>query len=106
MKNNCKIIQFHIPQKITIAEEYIDYFMVDMFPGKKIRESNNGKNVRKILELLFQAYEVAGEERKSFLMKMDEVAENMDYTEKINGKRTWITVRDRTREYLPQLFVW
>ena len=88
------------------GEEYIDYFMVDMFPGKKIRESNNGKNVRKILELLFQAYEVAGEERKSFLMKMDEVAENMDYTEKINGKRTWITVRDRTREYLPQLFVW
>ena len=106
MKNNCKIIQYHIPQKIIIGEEYIDYFMVDMFPGKKIRESNNGKNVRKILELLFQAYEVAGEERKSFLMKMDEVAENMDYTEKINGKRTWITVRDRTREYLPQLFVW
>ena len=48
MKNNCKIIQYHIPQKIIIGEEYIDYFMVDMFPGKKIRESNNGKNVRKI----------------------------------------------------------
>lgn len=101
-----KIVQFYTPHKMALGEEYIDYFMVDMFPGKKIRESKNGKNVRKILKLLFQAYEVAGEERKNFLMKMDEVAENMDYTEKINGKRTWITVRDRTREYLPQLFVW
>lgn len=105
MENN-KIVQFYTPHKVTLAEEYIDYFMVDMFPGEKIRESNNGKNVRKILELLFRAYEVAGEERKEFLKKMDEVAENMDYAEKINGKRTWITVRDRTREYLPQLFVW
>ena len=61
---------------------------------------------RQLLELLFQAYEAVGEERKDFLKQMDEVTANMDYTESINGKKTWIIARDRVREYIPQLFVW
>ena len=104
--NDNKVIQFYTTHKVTLVEEYIDYFMVDMFPGKQVRESNNGKKIRKLLELLFQAYEAVGEERKDFLKQMDEVTANMDYTESINGKKTWIIARDRVREYIPQLFVW